>query len=108
MVRLLEEIGERAGRLKDRGAARLIACGDPALAALIANDARTRRLCMRAGERHIVVPAASDRALATECFGRPVLSAGRSTLPGAAASRSLLVSGTTTAVEIRLALKLSP
>lgn len=34
--------------------------------------------------------------------------AGRSTLPGAPASRGLLVSGTTTAVEIRLALNASP
>jgi len=37
-------------------------CPGRALAALVANDARTRRLCLLAGERHIVVPAASARA----------------------------------------------
>lgn len=46
--------------------------------------------------------------LATESFGNPVRSAGISTLPGAAAQRRLLVSGTTTTVAIRLALNASP
>jgi hypothetical protein len=62
VVRLLDDIEERSGRLQDGGAARLIACGDPALALLVANHARTRRLCLLAGERHVVVPAASERA----------------------------------------------
>ena len=72
--RLLADLEERAGRLQDGGAARLIACGDPALAALVANHARTRRLCMLAGERHIVVPAASERAFrrALRDLGYPV------------------------------------
>lgn len=60
--RFLEDVAERGGRLRDRGAARLIECGDPALAALVANDSRTRRLCLLAGERHVVVPAASEPA----------------------------------------------
>jgi hypothetical protein len=30
------------------------------LAALIANDSRTRKYCMLAGERHLVVPASSE------------------------------------------------
>jgi hypothetical protein len=38
----------------------------------------------------------------------PVRAALRITLPGATARRRLLVSGTTTVVAIRLALKLSP
>jgi hypothetical protein len=62
VVQLLADLQQRAGRLEDGGAARLIACGDPALAALVANHARTRRLCLLAGERHIVVPSASERA----------------------------------------------
>lgn len=62
VVRLLGDLGERAARLKDAGAARLIACEDPALATLLASHARTRRLCLLAGDRHIVVPAASARA----------------------------------------------
>ena len=59
---LLHDLHERVGRIADRGVARLIACDDPALAALVANDARTRRLCMLAGDRHIVVPVRSERA----------------------------------------------
>ena len=62
VVRLLDDLEERAGQLRDGGTARLIACGDPALATLVANHARTRRLCLLAGERHIVVPVASERA----------------------------------------------
>lgn len=62
VTRLLEDLARRAGRLRDGGGARLIACEDPALATLVASHARTRRLCLLAGERHIVVPAASERA----------------------------------------------
>lgn len=40
----------------------LIECGDPALAARIANDSRTRKHCMLAGERHLAVPPASEAA----------------------------------------------
>lgn len=59
---LLDDIDGRGERLRDRGAARLIECDDPGLAALILNDARTGGLCLPAGDRHLVVPAASERA----------------------------------------------
>ena len=62
VLQLLQDLRERAGRIEDGGVARLIACDDAALAALVANDTRTRRLCMLAGDRHIVVPARSERA----------------------------------------------
>lgn len=62
VARLLEDVAERCARVHDRGLARLIECADPALAALIANDPRTRKHCMRAGERHLVAPASSDAA----------------------------------------------
>ncbi len=39
-----------------------VECADPALAALIANDSRTRRYCMRAGETHLVVPSEGEAA----------------------------------------------
>jgi hypothetical protein len=61
-VQLLRDVERRAERIQDNGAARLILCGDPALATLVANHVRTRRLCMLAGERHLVVPVASERA----------------------------------------------
>jgi hypothetical protein len=60
--RVLEDVRERSGRVQDRGLARLIECGDAALAALIANDTRTRKHCMRAGECHLAVPARSEAA----------------------------------------------
>jgi hypothetical protein len=60
--RLLDDVAERSTKVQDRGLARLIECADSALAALIANDARTRKHCMRAGERHLAVPASSETA----------------------------------------------
>ncbi len=60
--RLLCDIAERGVRIQDRGLARLVECADPVLAALIANDTRTRKHCLRAGERHLVVPASSEPA----------------------------------------------
>jgi hypothetical protein len=60
--RLLEDAADRCARVHDRGLARLIECAEPALAVLIANDIRTRTHCMRAGERHLVVAAASEAA----------------------------------------------
>ena len=62
VARLLDDVAERCARLRDRGLARLIECADGALAALVAHDSRTRKHCMRAGERHLVVPAASEAA----------------------------------------------
>jgi hypothetical protein len=47
---------ERQARaLKNAGAALLIECADAELAELIANHERTKKLCLRAGERHLVV-----------------------------------------------------
>jgi hypothetical protein len=56
------EVAERVLKVVDRGPARLVEVQDTALAHLIANHARLRSLCMLAGERHLVVPAASERA----------------------------------------------
>lgn len=62
VARLLDEVAERSARVQDRGLARLVECDDPALAVLIADDPRTRRHCLRAGERHLVIPGASENA----------------------------------------------
>lgn len=56
---LLDEVAERGERLVDRGPMRVIDCADPALVALLANDFRTRALCIAAGEDRLLVP--SDR-----------------------------------------------
>jgi hypothetical protein len=66
VLRLLDDIAQRCGCVHDRGPARLVECGDPALAALIASDAGTGKHCMRAGERHLVVPASSEAAFRRE------------------------------------------
>jgi hypothetical protein len=62
VARLLEDVADRSAKVHDCGLARLIECADSALAALIANDSRTRKHCLRAGERHLVVPASSEAA----------------------------------------------
>ncbi|MDA2923978.1 helicase-associated domain-containing protein [Acidobacteria bacterium AH-259-L09] len=62
VIRLLKDSANRCARIHDRGMARLVECDEPSLAAFIANDSRTRKYCMRAGERHLVVPASSESA----------------------------------------------
>jgi hypothetical protein len=47
---------DRTASLQDQGVARLIQCQDATLAALIANDSRTKKYCQLAGEKHLVVP----------------------------------------------------
>ncbi len=69
--RLLEDVTARSTKVRDCGLARLVECADAALATLIANDSHTRKHCMRAGERHIVVPASSETA-----FKRALLEGG--------------------------------
>jgi len=60
VIRLFEEVAGRASKIRDRGLVRLIECSDPTLAALVASDSRTRKYCMRAGDRHLVVPKRSE------------------------------------------------
>jgi hypothetical protein len=62
VTRLLDDVAERCSKIQDRGLARLVECAEPVLAALIANDSRTRKHCILAGERHIVIPASSEAA----------------------------------------------
>ena len=62
LLRLLEDVGDRAGRLRDLGRVRLIECADPALAALISHDRRLRALCRAIGERHLAVAVDDEPA----------------------------------------------
>ena len=48
---------QRARALKQRGNALLIECADAETAALLATDQRTAKLCLRAGDRNLVVPS---------------------------------------------------
>ena len=54
------ERGARALRMQ--GTALLVECADAKIAARLATDARTCRLCLRAGERQLVVRTASEKA----------------------------------------------
>lgn len=60
--RLLQDAAQRSAQVTDRGLVRLVECADPALAVLLSRDARTRRHCMQAGERHLVVSPAAEAA----------------------------------------------
>ncbi|MEA2208331.1 MAG: hypothetical protein QOF54_808 [Solirubrobacteraceae bacterium] len=59
---LLDDVSHRAERLVDRGPMRVIDCTDPALVALLANDSRTRALCIAAGEDRLLVPSDCEPA----------------------------------------------
>ncbi len=48
---------ERARAIRNRGDARLVECADAALAERIANAEAVKNYCLRAGDRHLVVPA---------------------------------------------------
>jgi hypothetical protein len=58
----LDEIADRAGRLREAGRALLVDCGGEEMAALLASDRATRSACLRAGERHVAVPAGKEAA----------------------------------------------
>jgi hypothetical protein len=58
--RLLEDIARRARSVQSKGTVWLIECADPALAALIANDSRTKPFCQTAGDRSLTVPLESE------------------------------------------------
>ncbi len=58
----LRNVERGAGALRARGAALLIECADEDVAARIAGDERTARLCLRAGKRHLAVRTRSEAA----------------------------------------------
>jgi hypothetical protein len=59
----LADLAHKAGQLEDQGTARLVACADAHVARVLANDRRLRKLCQRAGERHLVFRAADEVAV---------------------------------------------
>ena len=62
VLRELDDVAERSERLVDRGPMRVIDCTDPALVALLANDAKTRALCVAAGDHRLLVPVGGEPA----------------------------------------------
>jgi hypothetical protein len=62
VISLLDDVADRTQRFVDPGAMRVIECADPALVLRLANDARTRRLCIAAGESRLLVPTGAEQA----------------------------------------------
>ncbi|MBV9928108.1 MAG: helicase-associated domain-containing protein [Acidobacteria bacterium] len=56
----LREAERNAGRLRDRGPAVLVECADAALAETLAQHEKTKPLCLRAGEKYLVVSAEGE------------------------------------------------
>ncbi|WNZ10350.1 helicase-associated domain-containing protein [Streptomyces sp. 11x1] len=52
----LDDAARRVGQIRDTGPVHLVECADPAVAALLATDRRTRTHCTRLGERHLAIP----------------------------------------------------
>ncbi len=76
----LDDLVRRSQMLSPAGHGLLVECADPATAALIANDSKTRKLCVLAGDRTLVVPAQSEPAFrrAALTLGFPLPPAGPS------------------------------
>ena len=58
----LADLEARIGQLRDCGPARLLECKDATVAALLASDRRLGKLCLPAGERHLVFRTADEAA----------------------------------------------
>ncbi|MGO9468494.1 MAG: helicase-associated domain-containing protein [Isosphaeraceae bacterium] len=59
----LGDLRHRAGRLRDRGVARMIECADPETALILMADAKLKTICLLAGERNLVFPAAQESTI---------------------------------------------
>lgn len=60
---LLADLGERAGRLRDLGTARLVECVDAETARLLSSDRQLGEFCRPAGDRHLVFRADDEAAV---------------------------------------------
>jgi len=56
VIQLLKDIQQKTESLQAKGTGRLIECVDVSLAVLIANDSRTKKYCLLAGEKSLIVP----------------------------------------------------
>jgi Helicase conserved C-terminal domain len=59
------DLTERTQSIKSQGTALLLECASSALAALIANDTHTKKFCVRAGEKHLMVPLDAETKFRT-------------------------------------------
>ncbi len=56
----LADLLDRAGRIRDRGVARMIECTDAETALILMADAKLKAICLLAGDRTLVFPAAQE------------------------------------------------
>jgi hypothetical protein len=56
----LADLGERAGRLSDKGSMRMIECDSEETARLLVADSKLKSLCLLAGERGVVFRASDE------------------------------------------------
>ena len=62
---LFDDLQAKAGAVASTKEARLVEFRDPAVAALVAHDSKTGKLCLLAGERHVAVTKTNERAFRT-------------------------------------------
>ena len=62
---LLEDLHHRAGRLRDKGAVRMIECADAETARLLVLDSKLKSLCLLAGDRNLVFRESDESAVRT-------------------------------------------
>jgi hypothetical protein len=63
---LLRDLGDRAGRLRDKGTVRMIECADAETARLLLLDSKLKTLCMRTGERNLVFRTPDETKVRTQ------------------------------------------
>lgn len=56
VTQFFKDLEQRSNSIEEKGMAKLIECKDVSLAHLIANDSRTKKYCILAGEKSLVVP----------------------------------------------------
>ena len=57
--RLLQDVGRSVAALPEAGPALLVRCAEPRVTQLLSHDNTLGKLCLAAGEHHVVVPAAN-------------------------------------------------
>ena len=60
---LLDDLRQRAGRLRDKGTVRMIECADAETARLLAVDPKLKSLCLVAGDRNLVFRESDQSAV---------------------------------------------
>jgi hypothetical protein len=76
---LVDDVTNRATKIRDRGLVRLVECADAPLATLIGRDPKLRTLCTLIGDRHLAVPVEHETQFrrALRALGHTIAAAAR-------------------------------